>query len=69
MSKYTAVVRPVGLAQEWALQELDGGDIEQSAREIYDFMKFTGVKAYQVIHYAESSSATKLIAIGDINLN
>lgn len=69
MSKYTAVVRPVGLAQEWVLQELDGGDIESSAREIYDFMKFTGVKAYQVIHYAKSSSATKLIAIGDINLN
>ena len=69
MSKYTAVVRPIGLAQEWVLQELDGGDIERSAREIYDFMKFTGVKAYQVIHYAESSSATKLIAIGDINLN
>lgn len=69
MSKYTAVVRPVGLAQEWVLQELEGGDIESSAREIYDFMKFTGVKAYQVIHYAESSSATKLIAIGDINLN
>lgn len=69
MSKYTAVVRPVGLAQEWVLQELDGGDVEQSAKEIYDFMRFTGVKAYQVIHYAESSSATKLIAIGDINLN
>ena len=69
MSKYTAVVRPVGIAQEWVLQELDGGDIESSAREIYDLMKFTGVKAYQVIHYAESSSATKLIAIGDINLN
>ena len=69
MSKYTAVVRPVGLAQEWVLQELDGGDIESSAREIYDLMKFTGVKAYQVIHYAESSSETKLIAIGDINLN
>lgn len=69
MSKYTAVVRPVGLAQEWVLQELEGGDIESSDREIYDFMKFTGVKAYQVIHYAESSSATKLIAIGDINLN
>ena len=69
MSKYTAVVRPIGLAQEWVLQELEAGDIESSAREIYDFMKFTGVKAYQVIHYAESSSATKLIAIGDINLN
>jgi hypothetical protein len=51
------------------LQELEGGDIEQSAKEIYKFMAFTGVKAYQVIHYAESSSATKLIAIGDINLN
>jgi hypothetical protein len=69
MSKFTAVVRPLGLAQEWVLQELEGGDIEQSAREIYKFMAFTGVKAYQVIHYAESSSATKLIAIGDINLN
>ena len=69
MSKYIAVVRPIGLAQEWVLQELEGGDIESSAREIYDFMKFTGVKAYQVIHYAESSSVTKLIAIGDINLN
>jgi hypothetical protein len=51
------------------LQELEGGDVEQSAKEIYDLMKFTGIKAYQVIHYAESSSATKLIAIGDINLN
>lgn len=68
MSKYTAVVRPVGLAQEWVLQELDGGDMEQSAREIYNVMRFMGVD-YKVIHYAESSSATKLIAIGDINLN
>jgi hypothetical protein len=69
MSKFTAVVRPLGLAQEWVLQELDGGDMEESAREIYDFMRFTGVNAYKVTHYAESSSATKLIAIGDINLN
>jgi len=69
MSKYTAVVRPLGLAQEWVLKELEGGDVQQSAKEIYDLMRFTGIKAYQVIHYAESSSATKLIAIGDINLN
>lgn len=68
MRKFTAVVRPIGIAQEWVLQELDGGDVDQSAEEIHNFMRFMGVD-YKVTHYAESSSATKLIAIGDINLN
>lgn len=62
-----AVVRPVGIPEEWMIGVLYGETHHERYVEILTYMLDMGITEFDVIHYAPLKCAT--VAIEDIFLN
>ena len=64
---WQAVVRPVGIPEEWVIGVLYGETHEQRYGEIVSYMMDMGVMEFEVVHYAPLRCIA--VAIEDICLN
>jgi len=64
---WQAVVRPVGIPEEWVIGVLYGETHQERQIEIMSYMVDMGIMEFQLVHYAPLRCAT--VAIEDICLN
>lgn len=64
---WQAVVRPVGIPEEWVIGVLYGETHQERYVEIATYMIDLGINSFEVVHYAPLKCAT--VAIEDICLN
>ena len=69
--RYSAIVHPIGMAEDWIISDIEGKTHEERAMFIFEYLMNIGVSQFSVIHYAPMVKCKILsdIAIDTINLN
>lgn len=67
MYKYRSIVRPIGQPENWVLDAIEGEQIHEYIKNIYDYMLDLGIINFEILHI--SSLKLEMFAYEDIFLN